>query len=147
MSTPSTVTSIKCPPLLERRNEGHPRAPRATPRIRRGVLLWTRATGVTLRAGRLFVSFQHLTLTRPRVILTAQFPLGPVHGQQRRRATMTIEFGVARGIDAQSFGQPGQRTFRLRILGASAESASLWLEKEQMQALSLCLLYTSPSPR
>jgi uncharacterized repeat protein (TIGR03847 family) len=52
---------------------------------------------------------------------------------------MTIEFGVARGIDAQSFGQPGQRTFRLRILGASAESASLWLEKEQMQALSLAL--------
>jgi uncharacterized repeat protein (TIGR03847 family) len=52
---------------------------------------------------------------------------------------MTIEFGVARGIDAQSFGQPGQRTFRLRIVGAAAESASLWMEKEQMQALSIAL--------
>lgn len=52
---------------------------------------------------------------------------------------MTIEFGVIRGIDAQSFGQPGQRTFRLRILGANAESASLWMEKEQMQALSIAL--------
>jgi uncharacterized repeat protein (TIGR03847 family) len=52
---------------------------------------------------------------------------------------MTIEFGVAHGIDAQSFGQPGQRTFRLRVLGASGESASLWMEKEQMQALSIAL--------
>jgi uncharacterized repeat protein (TIGR03847 family) len=52
---------------------------------------------------------------------------------------MTIELGVARGIDAQSFGQPGQRTFRLRILGAGSESASLWMEKEQMQALSIAL--------
>ena len=52
---------------------------------------------------------------------------------------MTIEFGVARGIDAQSFGQPGQRTFRLRIVGANAESASLWMEKEHLQALSIAL--------
>jgi uncharacterized repeat protein (TIGR03847 family) len=52
---------------------------------------------------------------------------------------MTIEFGVARGIDAQSFGQPGQRTFRLRVLSANSESASLWMEKEQMQALSIAL--------
>jgi uncharacterized repeat protein (TIGR03847 family) len=52
---------------------------------------------------------------------------------------MTHEFELARGIDAQAFGQPGQRTFRLRIIGARAESASLWMEKEQMQALSLAL--------
>jgi uncharacterized repeat protein (TIGR03847 family) len=52
---------------------------------------------------------------------------------------MTLEFGVARGIDAQSFGQPGQRTFRLRIVGAEGESASLWMEKEQLQALSIAL--------
>ena len=52
---------------------------------------------------------------------------------------MTAEFGVARAIDAQAFGQPGQRTFRLRILGEHAESASLWMEKEQLQALSLAL--------
>jgi uncharacterized repeat protein (TIGR03847 family) len=52
---------------------------------------------------------------------------------------MTVELGVARGVDAQAFGQPGQRTFRLRLLGADNESASLWLEKEQLQALSLAL--------
>ncbi len=52
---------------------------------------------------------------------------------------MTIDFGLARGIDAQSFGQPGQRTFRLRVVGAAFESASLWMEKEHLQALSLSL--------
>lgn len=52
---------------------------------------------------------------------------------------MTADFGLARGIDAQSFGQPGQRTFRLRIVGGGGETASLWVEKEQLQALSLAL--------
>ena len=52
---------------------------------------------------------------------------------------MTADFGLARGVDAQVFGQPGQRTFRLRIVGAASETASIWLEKEQMQALSLAL--------
>ena len=52
---------------------------------------------------------------------------------------MTADFDIARGIDAQVFGQPGQRTFRLRIVGGDAQSASLWMEKEQMQALSLAL--------
>jgi uncharacterized repeat protein (TIGR03847 family) len=52
---------------------------------------------------------------------------------------MSTDFGVARGIDAQAFGQPGQRTFRLRILGEDGDSASLWMEKEQLQALSLAL--------
>lgn len=50
---------------------------------------------------------------------------------------MSIELGVARAIDAESFGQPGQRTFRLRIIGQNSETASLWMEKEQFQALSL----------
>lgn len=52
---------------------------------------------------------------------------------------MTIELGLARGIDSQAFGQPGQRTFRLRISGSDGESASLWMEKEQMQALSIAI--------
>jgi uncharacterized repeat protein (TIGR03847 family) len=52
---------------------------------------------------------------------------------------MTAEFGTARGVDAQAFGQPGQRTFRLRIIGEQGQTASAWLEKEQMQALSLAL--------
>jgi uncharacterized repeat protein (TIGR03847 family) len=52
---------------------------------------------------------------------------------------MTADFGTARAIDARAYGQPGQRTFQVRIIGANLESASLWLEKQQMQALSLAL--------
>lgn len=52
---------------------------------------------------------------------------------------MTTDFGLVRGIDTQSFGQPGQRTFRLRIVGSDGDTASVWLEKEQLQALSLAL--------
>lgn len=52
---------------------------------------------------------------------------------------MTHEFGLARGIDAQAFGQPGQRTFRLRIMAGAGDTASIWMEKEQLQALSLAL--------
>ena len=52
---------------------------------------------------------------------------------------MTHELGIARGIDAQSFGQPGERTFRLRVVGDHGQTASIWLEKEQLQALSLAL--------
>ena len=52
---------------------------------------------------------------------------------------MTADFGVARAVDSQVFGQPGQRTFRLRLVGGAGETASVWLEKEQMQALSLAL--------
>jgi len=52
---------------------------------------------------------------------------------------MTHEYGTARGIDAQTFGQPGQRTFRLRVLGSGGEAGSMWIEKEQLQALSMAL--------
>jgi uncharacterized repeat protein (TIGR03847 family) len=52
---------------------------------------------------------------------------------------MTADFGTARAIDARAHGEPGARTFQLRILGSNLESASLWLEKQQMQALSLAL--------
>jgi uncharacterized repeat protein (TIGR03847 family) len=52
---------------------------------------------------------------------------------------MTADFGTARAIDARAHGLPGARTFQLRIIGSNSESASLWLEKQQMQALSLAL--------
>jgi uncharacterized repeat protein (TIGR03847 family) len=52
---------------------------------------------------------------------------------------MTEEFGLSRAIDVQSFGQPGQRTFRIRVIGEETQTASIWLEKEQLQALSLAL--------
>jgi uncharacterized repeat protein (TIGR03847 family) len=50
---------------------------------------------------------------------------------------MTIELGSAQQIDAQAYGEPGQRTFRLRIVGQEQQAASLWVEKEQVQALSM----------
>jgi uncharacterized repeat protein (TIGR03847 family) len=50
---------------------------------------------------------------------------------------MTVDLGVARAIDAQTFGDPGQRTFRLRVIAGDEQSASLWMEKQQFQALNL----------
>jgi uncharacterized repeat protein (TIGR03847 family) len=49
---------------------------------------------------------------------------------------MTADLGTARAVDAQTFGEPGQRTFQLRVIGGGA-SASLWLEKQHLQALNL----------
>jgi len=53
--------------------------------------------------------------------------------------TMTADLGTAQAIDARAHGEPGKRTFQLRIIGSNSESASLWLEKQQLQALSLAL--------
>ena len=50
---------------------------------------------------------------------------------------MTVDLGIARAIDAQTFGEPGQRTFRLRVIGGRSDAASLWMEKQQFQALNL----------
>ncbi len=47
-----------------------------------------------------------------------------------------IDFGLALGVDIQTFGEPGQRTFRVRILGSASEVAWLWVEKEHVRALS-----------
>lgn len=52
---------------------------------------------------------------------------------------MTLDLGTARGVDAKAFGRPGERTFQLRLIGATEETAALWLEKQQLQALSLAL--------
>ena len=48
------------------------------------------------------------------------------------------EFGHADSIDPEAIGEPGDRRFRIRVI-ARLESASLWLEKEQMAALALAL--------
>jgi uncharacterized repeat protein (TIGR03847 family) len=50
---------------------------------------------------------------------------------------VTVDLGVARAVDAQTFGEPGQRTFRLRVLSGRTQAASLWMEKQQFQALNL----------
>lgn len=47
----------------------------------------------------------------------------------------TLDFGPVIHISAEAIGQPGQRRFRLRAMNESGESASLWLEKEQLAAL------------
>jgi uncharacterized repeat protein (TIGR03847 family) len=52
---------------------------------------------------------------------------------------MTLDFGLVRAVQAQSFGEPGGRTFRLRLVGAASQSASLWMEKEHLGALGLAL--------
>jgi len=52
---------------------------------------------------------------------------------------MTIDFGLARAVDAESFGDPGQRTFRLRVAGDNGETAVLWMEKQQFIAISLAM--------
>jgi uncharacterized repeat protein (TIGR03847 family) len=50
---------------------------------------------------------------------------------------MTADFGVARAIETRAYGEPGKRTFELRIVGSDDRSASLWLEKQQLQAMAL----------
>lgn len=45
------------------------------------------------------------------------------------------ELGVLTHIAAEAVGQPGQRRFRLQALNDAGDSASLWLEKEQLVAL------------
>jgi len=45
------------------------------------------------------------------------------------------DFGAVIFISAEAIGQPGQRRFRLRALNEPGESATLWLEKEQLSAL------------
>lgn len=50
----------------------------------------------------------------------------------------THDFGRVTILEAEAFGKPGERTFRLRVV-APAGSASLWLEREQLQALSMAV--------
>ena len=46
------------------------------------------------------------------------------------------DFGHAELLEPEAIGEPGQRAFRLRVMSKD-ESASLWLEKEQLAALTL----------
>jgi len=50
-----------------------------------------------------------------------------------------LDFGRVSKLEAEAIGEPGQRTFRLRV-GSDEHTASLWLEKEQLQALALALM-------
>jgi uncharacterized repeat protein (TIGR03847 family) len=44
------------------------------------------------------------------------------------------DFGLVDGIGAEAIGQPGRRTFRI-LARSGHQSASLWIEKEQLAAL------------
>lgn len=48
----------------------------------------------------------------------------------------TWDFGPVIWIDADAIGQPGQRTFRLRLRNEFL-TATVWLEKEQLQMLGI----------
>ncbi len=48
------------------------------------------------------------------------------------------DFGAVDEIDAESIGEPGHRTFRL-LAERGSSSASLWVEKEQLQALGMIM--------
>jgi uncharacterized repeat protein (TIGR03847 family) len=48
--------------------------------------------------------------------------------------TRRLDLGLVDDVDAESFGEPGQRTFRLHAQTAEG-SVSLWLEKEQVAML------------
>ena len=48
------------------------------------------------------------------------------------------DFGRTERLEPEAIGEPGQRTFRLRAVSGN-ETASLWLEKEQLAALTLAI--------
>ena len=48
------------------------------------------------------------------------------------------QLGMATRLKAEALGVPGQRTFRL-LLATDSQTACLWLEKEQMQALAMAV--------
>jgi uncharacterized repeat protein (TIGR03847 family) len=45
------------------------------------------------------------------------------------------DLGDLAHISAEAIGEPGQRRFRLCVMNARSEAASLWMEKEQLAAL------------
>ena len=49
-------------------------------------------------------------------------------------AEARFDFAAVDAIDAESIGEPGKRTFRVRILRGD-DSAALWVEKQQLSAL------------
>ena len=49
-----------------------------------------------------------------------------------------LDFGQAEEIEPEAIGEPGKRTFRLRVLSRGS-AASLWLEKEQLAALTMAI--------
>jgi uncharacterized repeat protein (TIGR03847 family) len=57
--------------------------------------------------------------------------MGPIMGRRHEYPELTV-------LEAEAIGQPGQRRFRL-IAGVGLDLVSLWMEKEQLQALGLAI--------
>ena len=57
-------------------------------------------------------------------------------GMEQRQAKYS--FGAVSSIEAETFGEPGQRTFRLVVSAGTARSY-IWLEKEQLFQLGVYL--------
>ena len=51
---------------------------------------------------------------------------------------MSKDFGIVEILGAEAIGQPGQRRFRIYVW-AERDSAIMWMEKEQLNSLSLAL--------
>jgi uncharacterized repeat protein (TIGR03847 family) len=49
------------------------------------------------------------------------------------------DFGEAELLDVEAIGQPGARRFRLFALGRQGRGASLWMEREQLEALAVAI--------
>ena len=49
-----------------------------------------------------------------------------------------MDFGYVNELDSEAIGEPGNRVFRIRARSED-RTASLWLEKQQLQALSLAI--------
>ncbi len=56
------------------------------------------------------------------------------------------DFGRAELVDAEAIGEPGHRRFRL-FARSSYGTASLWLERQQMEALSRFPAAPSSAPK
>lgn len=52
---------------------------------------------------------------------------------------MSTDLGLAQGVAAEAFGQPGKRTFQLRFLGEYGETAGLAVEKQHIVGLAVAL--------
>src|SRR5260221_6130188 len=57
----------------------------------------------------------------------------------RLMASERNDFGSAELLDVEAIGQPGNRRFRLFALGQDGLSASLWMEREQLEALAVAI--------
>jgi uncharacterized repeat protein (TIGR03847 family) len=62
----------------------------------------------------------------------------PVEDEETEMSETSYNFGPVARLEPDAVGPPGQRTFRLLVSGEDG-TASLWLEKEELQALGMAI--------